>query len=94
MGVDPLGKPVILLCIPSALELGAVLALAIQLKVIVVLESGEFRRLIASSARIAGMNRTPSVLARTRSPGNTTARPMRIGALIEVNSICAHAEGS
>src|ERR1035437_8321665 len=42
MDLNPLGKAAILLCIPSPLELGTVLAFAIQFEVVDVLEPGEF----------------------------------------------------
>jgi hypothetical protein len=65
---------------PAALEFRAVLALAIQFEVEVILQIG-----------MAGMKMTPSRLASTRFPGSTTTLPIRTGTLIPVSCIWAHA---
>ena len=48
---------------------------------------------ITCSARCAGINRTPSLSEITRSPGMTTAPPIRIGVFNPANTTCSRNDG-
>jgi len=68
MGVDPLGKAVILLSIPSPFELCAVFAFAVQFEVVVVLEPGEFSRADRPFGKDCGNEKNPFCLGQNKVP--------------------------
>ena len=62
MRVDPLCERVIFLPVPATLELGAVLALLIQLKIERVLQRGKFRRTDRIFRQNRGNDDNPMIL--------------------------------